>query len=135
MRMTKWSRHIHTYIQVEKCIHTYIHIYIHTYIHIRNPAFQTYGGSFLYHMDDNKVLIGMVIGLDYKNPYLNPYQEFQRWKTHPQVLICSCTWCTLYTVVSIHTPACLRGLQKCVMKAFTRNFSAGTYISGVCVCM
>mmetsp|Transcript_67950 Transcript_67950/g.167828 ORF Transcript_67950/g.167828 Transcript_67950/m.167828 type:complete len:636 (+) Transcript_67950:212-2119(+) len=45
----------------------------------------TYGGSFLYHMEDNKVLMGMVVGLDYKNPYLNPYQEFQRWKTHPAI--------------------------------------------------
>jgi electron-transferring-flavoprotein dehydrogenase len=45
----------------------------------------TFGGSFLYHMEPNKVLVGMVIGLDYKNPYLSPYQEFQRWKTHPQV--------------------------------------------------
>jgi electron-transferring-flavoprotein dehydrogenase len=45
----------------------------------------TYGGTFLYHMAPNKVLLGMVVGLDYKNPYLSPYQEFQRWKTHPQV--------------------------------------------------
>jgi len=45
----------------------------------------TYGGSFLYHMAPNKVLVGMVIGLDYKNPYLSPYNEFQRWKTHPEI--------------------------------------------------
>eukprot|EP00899_Mesostigma_viride_P016251 jgi/Mesvir1/24627/Mv21936-RA.1 len=45
----------------------------------------TYGGSFLYHMADNKVALGLVVGLDYKNPYLNPYQEFQRWKTHPSI--------------------------------------------------
>jgi len=45
----------------------------------------TYGGSFLYHMKPNKVLVGFVVGLDYKNPYLSPYQEFQRWKTHPDV--------------------------------------------------
>jgi len=45
----------------------------------------TYGGSFLYHMAPNKVLVGMVVGLDYKNPYLSPYNEFQRWKTHPEV--------------------------------------------------
>mmetsp|Transcript_33308 Transcript_33308/g.88442 ORF Transcript_33308/g.88442 Transcript_33308/m.88442 type:complete len:375 (-) Transcript_33308:61-1185(-) len=45
----------------------------------------TYGGSFMYHMEPNIILIGMVIGLDYKNPYLNPYNEFQRWKTHPEV--------------------------------------------------
>lgn len=44
---------------------------------------QTYGGSFLYHMKPNYVLIGMVVGLDYKNPYLNPYKEFQRLKHHP----------------------------------------------------
>lgn len=46
---------------------------------------KTYGGTFLYHMEGNKVLLGMVVGLDYKNPYINPYQEFQRWKTHPSV--------------------------------------------------
>ncbi len=42
-----------------------------------------YAGSFMYHMKPNKVLLGMVIGLDYKNPYLNPYEEFQQLKTHP----------------------------------------------------
>ncbi len=45
----------------------------------------TYGGSFLYHLDDNKVSIGFVIGLDYKNPYLSPYLEFQRFKHHPAI--------------------------------------------------
>jgi len=45
----------------------------------------TYGGSFLYHMEDNLVAIGYVIGLSYTNPYLNPYQEFQRYKTHPAI--------------------------------------------------
>jgi len=45
----------------------------------------TYGGSFLYHMKNNKILIGFVVGLDYKNPYLSPYQEFQRFKHHPDV--------------------------------------------------
>ena len=45
----------------------------------------TYGGSFLYHMADNIISIGYVVGLDYKNPYLSPFQEFQRFKTHPQV--------------------------------------------------
>lgn len=44
-----------------------------------------YGGSFLYHMKPNLVLVGLVVGLDYKNPYLNPYQEFQRFKHHPVV--------------------------------------------------
>ncbi|MCK9516146.1 MAG: electron transfer flavoprotein-ubiquinone oxidoreductase [Ottowia sp.] len=45
----------------------------------------TYGGAFLYHAEDNKVYCGYVIGLDYSNPYLNPYREFQRWKTHPYI--------------------------------------------------
>ena len=46
---------------------------------------QTYGGSFLYHMEDNLVCIGFVVGLGYTNPYLNPYEEFQRYKTHPAI--------------------------------------------------
>jgi len=46
---------------------------------------QTYGGSFVYHLEDRKVALGLVVGLDYKNPYLNPYQEFQRFKTHPRI--------------------------------------------------
>lgn len=50
-----------------------------------SPTSQVFGGSFLYHMDPNLVLIGMVVGLDYENPYLNPYREFQRWKHHPAV--------------------------------------------------
>ncbi len=45
----------------------------------------TYGGSFLYHMEDNLVCIGFVVGLGYANPYLNPYEEFQRYKTHPAI--------------------------------------------------
>ena len=45
----------------------------------------TYGGSFLYHLEDNLVAIGMVVGLDYKNPWLSPYEEFQRYKTHPAI--------------------------------------------------
>jgi len=45
----------------------------------------TYGGSFLYHLDENKISIGFVIGLDYKNPYLSPYMEFQRFKHHPEI--------------------------------------------------
>ena len=45
----------------------------------------TYGGTFLYHWSENLVSVGMVVGLDYQNPYLNPYQEFQRFKTHPAV--------------------------------------------------
>lgn len=39
----------------------------------------------MYHGADNLIHAGMVVGLDYKNPYLNPYEEFQRWKTHPSV--------------------------------------------------
>jgi len=46
---------------------------------------KTYGGTFLYHQKPNLVLAGLVIGLDYSNPYINPYQEFQRWKTHPEI--------------------------------------------------
>ena len=45
----------------------------------------TYGGSFMYHMKPNLIHLGMVVGLDYKNPYLNPYEEFQRWKTHKAI--------------------------------------------------
>ncbi len=45
-----------------------------------------YGGSFLYHMAPDLVLLGFVVGLDYKNPYVSPYREFQRWKHHPAVL-------------------------------------------------
>eukprot|EP00697_Spironema_sp_BW2_P003945 gnl/Spiro4/15321_TR8232_c0_g1_i2.p1 gnl/Spiro4/15321_TR8232_c0_g1~~gnl/Spiro4/15321_TR8232_c0_g1_i2.p1 ORF type:complete len:577 (-),score=103.20 gnl/Spiro4/15321_TR8232_c0_g1_i2:273-1922(-) len=44
-----------------------------------------YAGSFLYHMADNKISLGLVVGLNYANPYLSPYEEFQRWKTHPHV--------------------------------------------------
>ena len=43
----------------------------------------TYGGSFLYHLENNQVAVGFVVGLDYPNPYLSPYEEFQRFKTHP----------------------------------------------------
>ena len=46
---------------------------------------ETYGGSFLYHLDKNLVSFGFVIGLDYKNPYLSPYEEFQRFKLHPKI--------------------------------------------------
>jgi electron-transferring-flavoprotein dehydrogenase len=45
----------------------------------------TYGGSFLYHLEDRQVAVGLVVGLDYKNPYLNPFEEFQRFKTHPAI--------------------------------------------------
>ena len=45
----------------------------------------TYGGSFLYHLPNNQVAVGFVIGLDYSNPWLNPFEEFQRFKTHPNI--------------------------------------------------
>ena len=45
----------------------------------------TYGGSFLYHMENNQVVVGYVVGLAYENPYLSPYEEFQRYKTHPAI--------------------------------------------------
>ncbi len=44
---------------------------------------QTYGGSFVYHLDQQRVAIGLIMGLDYQNPYLDPFQELQRLKTHP----------------------------------------------------
>ena len=45
----------------------------------------TYGGSFLYHQDANQVSVGFVVGLGYSNPYLSPYEEFQRFKTHAAI--------------------------------------------------
>ena len=45
----------------------------------------TYGGSFLYHLENNQVAVGFVVGLGYQNPYLSPYEEFQRYKTHPAI--------------------------------------------------
>ena len=45
----------------------------------------TYGGSFIYHFSKNRVALGFVVGLDYKNPWLNPFAELQRFKTHPLV--------------------------------------------------
>ncbi|WP_321927418.1 electron transfer flavoprotein-ubiquinone oxidoreductase [Paraburkholderia guartelaensis] len=45
----------------------------------------TYGGSFLYHLNDNQVVVGFVVGLGYTNPYLSPFEEFQRYKTHPAI--------------------------------------------------
>ncbi|MDY3330928.1 MAG: electron transfer flavoprotein-ubiquinone oxidoreductase [Pelistega sp.] len=45
----------------------------------------TYGGTFLYHLDNNIVVVGMVVGLDYANPWLSPFEEFQRYKTHPNI--------------------------------------------------
>ncbi|MDX1950042.1 MAG: electron transfer flavoprotein-ubiquinone oxidoreductase [Rickettsiales bacterium] len=46
---------------------------------------KTYGGSFLYHLDEDTISIGYVVGLDYKNTYLNPFKEFQRFKHHPYI--------------------------------------------------
>jgi electron-transferring-flavoprotein dehydrogenase len=46
---------------------------------------RTYGGSFLYHLENNQVAVGFVVGLGYENPYLSPYEEFQRYKTHPAI--------------------------------------------------
>jgi len=45
----------------------------------------TYGGSFVYHQENNQVAVGYVVGLGYSNPYLSPYEEFQRFKTHPRI--------------------------------------------------
>jgi len=45
----------------------------------------TYGGSFLYHLEDNKIALGFITGLNYSNPYMSPFEEFQRWKTHPNI--------------------------------------------------
>jgi electron-transferring-flavoprotein dehydrogenase len=44
-----------------------------------------YGGSFLYHQENNQVAVGFVVGLGYQNPYLSPFEEFQRFKTHPAI--------------------------------------------------
>jgi electron-transferring-flavoprotein dehydrogenase len=46
---------------------------------------KTYGGSFIYHLEDNLVAVGFVIGLDYQNPHMSPFDEFQRFKTHPDI--------------------------------------------------
>ncbi len=46
---------------------------------------KTYGGSFIYHFENNQIALGLVIGLDYQNPYLHPYKEMQRFKTHPAI--------------------------------------------------
>ncbi len=46
---------------------------------------ETYGGSFLYHLENHQAAVGFVVGLGYTNPYLSPYEEFQRYKTHPAI--------------------------------------------------
>ena len=45
----------------------------------------TYGGGFMYHLEDNLVAVGFVVGLAYTNPYLSPFEEMQRYKTHPEI--------------------------------------------------
>jgi electron-transferring-flavoprotein dehydrogenase len=47
----------------------------------------TFGGGFLYHLEDRKVTLGLVVGLDYENPWLSPFDEMQRWKTHPAIRV------------------------------------------------
>ena len=49
------------------------------------PMMDQYSGSFMYHLENNQVAIGYVVGLAYANPYLSPYEEFQRFKTHPSI--------------------------------------------------
>ncbi len=46
---------------------------------------ETYGGSYLYHLENNLVAVGFVVGLAYTNPFLSPFEEFQRYKTHPKI--------------------------------------------------
>jgi electron-transferring-flavoprotein dehydrogenase len=49
------------------------------------PLEDAWGGSFLYHQENNQIALGFVVALDYQNPHLSPFEEFQRWKTHPAV--------------------------------------------------
>ncbi|QIL03328.1 electron transfer flavoprotein-ubiquinone oxidoreductase [Sphingomonas sinipercae] len=49
------------------------------------PLDDAWGGGFLYHQDNGQVALGFVVALDYENPYLSPFEEFQRWKTHPSI--------------------------------------------------
>ena len=49
------------------------------------PLEDAWGGGFLYHQENNQVALGFVVALDYQNPYLSPFEEFQRWKTHPAI--------------------------------------------------
>lgn len=50
-------------------------------------ANDTYGGAFIYHLPEGKIALGLVVGLDYKNPYTDPFQEFQKWKLHPEIAV------------------------------------------------
>ncbi|MBC3830788.1 electron transfer flavoprotein-ubiquinone oxidoreductase [Undibacterium amnicola] len=49
------------------------------------PMMSEYAGSFLYHLENNQVAVGFVVGLAYENPYISPFEEFQRFKTHPTI--------------------------------------------------
>ena len=49
------------------------------------PLDDAWGGGFLYHQANNQVALGFVVALDYKNPYMSPFEEFQRWKHHPEI--------------------------------------------------
>src|SRR6187401_2032032 len=49
------------------------------------PLKDAWGGGFLYHQENNQVALGFVVALDYRNPYFSPFEEFQRWKTHPAI--------------------------------------------------
>ena len=49
------------------------------------PLSDAWGGGFLYHQENNQIALGFVLSLDYENPYLSPFEEFQRWKTHPAI--------------------------------------------------
>jgi electron-transferring-flavoprotein dehydrogenase len=49
------------------------------------PLSDAWGGGFLYHQENGQVALGFVLSLDYSNPYLSPFEEFQRWKTHPAI--------------------------------------------------
>ncbi len=49
------------------------------------PLDDAWGGGFIYHQANNQVAIGFVVALDYKNPWLSPFEEFQRWKQHPEI--------------------------------------------------
>jgi len=49
------------------------------------PMTEDSGGSFMYHLDNNQVYVGFIVDLNYKNPHLFPYMEFQRWKHHPKI--------------------------------------------------
>jgi electron-transferring-flavoprotein dehydrogenase len=49
------------------------------------PLKDAWGGGFLYHQENNQVALGFIVSLDYSNPYLSPFEEMQRWKTHPSI--------------------------------------------------